>query len=62
MIIKSGLKDLKEQIKEMSENKNENERPDEIVNLVENIFEFNDQNQNQQWQGPKVLTLILTNA
>ena len=32
----------------MSENENENERPDEIVNLVENIFEFNDQNQNQQ--------------
>ena len=62
MIIKSGLKDLKEQIKEMSENQNENERPDEIVNLVENIFEFNDQNQNQQWQGLKVLTLILTNA
>ena len=46
----------------MSENEIENEKPDEIVNLVENNFEFDDQNKNQQWQGLKVLILILTNA
>ena len=47
----------------MSENEIENEKPDEIVNLVENNFEFDDQNKNQQWQDLKViLILILTNA
>ena len=41
----SGLKDLKEEIKKMSKEEIENERPDEIVNIVEMILDFNKQNQ-----------------
>ena len=37
----SGLKDLKEEIKKMSKEKIENERQDEIVNIVEMILDFN---------------------
>ena len=49
----SGLKDLKEEIRKMS--KEENKRPDEIVNIVEMILDFNKQNQ-QKRQGLKILT------
>ena len=38
----------------MSEDKKEIEKPDEIVNIVEKIFDFN--NQNQEGQGLKILT------
>ena len=51
----SGLKDLKEEIKKMSKEEIENERPDEIVNIVEMILDFNKQNQ-QKGQGIKILT------
>ena len=51
----SGLKDLKEEIKKMSKEETENERPDEIVNIVEMILDFNKQNQ-QKGQGIKILT------
>ena len=37
----------------MSEDEIKNERPDMIVNLVENVLEFN--NQNQRGQGLKIL-------
>ena len=50
----SGLKDLKEEIKKMSKEEIENERPDEIVNIVEIIFDLN--KQNQQGKGLKILT------
>ena len=40
----SRLKDLKEEIKKMSKEEKENERPDEIVNIVEMILDFNKQN------------------
>ena len=53
-MIKSGLRDLKEEIEEMSRQKKEIERPDKIVNLVEMILEFNEQN--QQGRGLKILT------
>ena len=43
--IKSGLKDIKDEIKEMSENEIEIERPDKMVDLVQEILEFNRQNQ-----------------
>ena len=43
-LIKSGLKDLKDEIKEMSENKIEIERPDKMVDLVQGIIEFHRQN------------------
>ena len=52
-LINDGLKDLKEEIKLMSEQEKETENPNEIVNLVENILEFNRQ---QQGQGLKILT------
>ena len=53
-LIKSGLRDLKDEIKEMSENEIEIERPDELVDLVQEILEFN--GQNQEGQGLEILT------
>ena len=42
-IIKNGLKDLKEEITEMSKEEREIEKPDKIVEIVEEILNFNDQ-------------------
>ena len=53
-LINSGLKDLKEEIKKMSKAEIEIEKPDEIVNIVEKILKFNEQN--QQGEGIKILT------
>ena len=53
-MINSGLKDLKEEIKKMSEAEIEIEDPESIVKIVEEIFNFN--KQNQQEQGLKILT------
>ena len=39
--INSGLKDLKEEIKKMSEVEIENEDPESIVEIVEKILKFN---------------------
>ena len=52
-MINCGLRDLKEEIKNMGEEEKQIENPDEIVSLVEMIFEFNRQ---QQGQGLKILT------
>ena len=54
-LINSGLKDLKEEIKKMSEAEIENEDPKSIVNIVEKILKFNEQNQ-QKGKGIKILT------
>ena len=54
-LINSGLKDLKEEIKKMSEAEIENEDPKSIVNIVEKILKFNEQNQ-QTGKGIKILT------
>ena len=54
IIFNSGLKDLKEEIKKMSKREIENEKPDEIVRVVELILKFN--KQNQQGTGLKILT------
>ena len=43
-LIKIRLRDLKNQIKQMFENKIESERPDAIVDLVEKILDFNESN------------------
>ena len=48
------MTDLKEEIKNMSEGEKEIENPDETVDIVENILEFN--RQQQQQQGLKILT------
>ena len=53
-VINSGLKDLKEEIKEMPEEERETEKPDNIVKLVEEILKFN--KQKQEGQGIKILT------
>ena len=54
-LINSGLKDWKEEIKKMSEAEIEIEKPDKIVNIVEKLLKFNEQNQ-QKGQGIKLLT------
>ena len=53
-VINSGLKDLKKGIEEMSKEERENEKPDKIVEIVEEILKFN--KQNQEGQGLKILT------
>ena len=45
---------LKNEIKEVSDDEKEIEKPDEVVNLIENICDFN--NQIQEIQGLKILT------
>ena len=52
-VINSGLKDLKEKIKEMSKER-KIEKPDKIVKIVKKILKFN--KQNQEGQGLKILT------
>ena len=49
----SDLTDLKEEIEDMSEQEKEIEKPDVIVDIVEEILEFNNQ---KQGQGLKILT------
>ena len=53
-IFNSGLEELTEQIKKMSKEEIEIEKPDEIVRVVEMILAFS--KQNQQGKGLKVLT------
>ena len=53
-VIKSGLIDLKNKIKEMSEDEKKIEKPDKILKIVEEILEFN--KQNQSGKGLKILT------
>ena len=52
-MINSGLGDLTEKIEDMGEEIKEIKNPNEIVNLAENILEFNRQ---QQGQRLKILT------
>ena len=51
-MINNGLKDFFKKIEDMSEEEKVIENPNEIINLVENILEFNRQ---QQGQGLKIL-------
>ena len=53
-MIRSGLRDLKEQIEDMEKDEKETEKLNEIVDIVEKVIEFN--NQNQKGQGLKILT------
>ena len=53
-LIKSGLSDLKDEIKEMSEDEKKIEKADKIVEIVEEILKFNEQN--QEGRGLKILT------
>ena len=53
-LVRSGLRDLKEEIKETGEDEKETEKPNEIMKVAENGLEFN--TQNQERQGLKILT------
>ena len=53
-LINSELKDLKEKIKEMSEEEIKIEKPDKIIKIVEKILRFN--KQNREGKGIKILT------
>ena len=53
-LIISGLKDLKEEIKNMSKEEREIENPESVVKIVEMILKFN--KQDQQGNGLKILT------
>ena len=53
-LINSELKDLKDEIKEMSENGIDIERPDKMVDLVQKIIQFN--RRNELGQVVKILT------
>ena len=50
----SGLRDLEKEIKDMSEEEIETEKPYNIVKVVKNIFETN--KKNQEGKGLKTLT------
>ena len=53
-MINSGLKDLNEEIKNMSKKEIKIKNPDKIVEIVEMILKFN--KQDQQEKGLKILT------
>ena len=55
-LVRSGLIDLKDDIKKMSQCEKETEKPNEIVNIVEKILEFN--NKNQRGQGLQINCLV----
>ena len=42
IVIESGLSDLKKEIENMSEKEKETEKPNEILDIVEKIIDFND--------------------
>ena len=53
-LIKSELIDVNSEIRKMSKNEFENEQSNKIVNIVEKILDFN--NQNQEGNGLKIQT------
>ena len=53
-VIKSGIIDFKDEIKKMSKEEKENEKPDKILKIVEEILKFNKQKQLVLWL--KILT------
>ena len=54
--IKNRWSNLKDEIKKMSEDEKETEKPDKILEIVEEILIFNRENQEQQGLGLKILT------
>ena len=55
--IKKRWSDLKDEIKKMSEDEKEAEKPDIILEILEEIHIFNRENRKQQCLGLKILTL-----
>ena len=54
-VIKSGLSDLKNETENMDEEEKETEKPNQIIDVVEKIIEFN--KKKQGGKGLKILTL-----
>ena len=57
--IKNRWSNLKDEIKEMSKGQTKNEKPNEILGIINNIIDFNKEVQkqwNQEGQGLKILT------
>ena len=54
--IKNRWSNLKDEIKKMSEDEKETEKPDKILEIVEEILIFNKENWKQQGLGLKILT------
>ena len=54
--IKNRWNDLSDEIKKMSEDEKETEKPDKILEIVEEILIFSRENQKQQGLGLKILT------
>ena len=48
-IIKSRIKDLKNEIVKMTEDEIKTEKPDEIVDIAEKILKFNEQQEKEGW-------------
>ena len=55
-LIKVRWSNLKDETKKMSEKEIENEKPDKILKIVEEILDFNNKIQKQQGWGLKILT------
>ena len=55
-MIQSGLSDLEDEIEKISENKKRTGQSDRMVDIAEEILDFNNQNQNQKGEGLKILT------
>ena len=55
-IINSGLIDLRDEIEKMSEDEKETEKPNKILEIVEEILTFNRENRKEQGLGLKILT------
>ena len=53
-MIKSGLRDLENEIEDMGKEEKQIEKPNEIIDVVEKIIEF--KKPNQQGQGFKITT------
>ena len=54
--IKNRWSKLKDEIKKMSEDEKENKKPDKILKIFEEILNFNNNRQNQEGEGLKILT------
>ena len=55
-MIQSGLSDLEDEIEKISEKKKRTGQSDRMVDIAEEILDFNNQNQNQKGEGLKILT------
>ena len=54
--IKNKCSNLKDEIKKMSKEEIKNEKPNDILGIVNKIIDFDKEIQNQAGKGPKILT------